>query len=1625
MHESVDLSVIASTLPDLPSRIVARDGIVSWLKDRLTTERRILAVTGKTGAGKSTLLAEFVHTHKDRCISYFINRDLWSQRLEVILADISAQIRSYLGLAEQRALPSAPDLILKEYDILLSQLNRGLRRTNSTLYFVIDSVDLLDGKDSSYSIVPYLPLSSRSNVFFLFSYETCPSQLTGKVEVEEYPIPPFGQVETEHLLSGLNLTASDTKQIHDVSRGLPAYICEVRRQLEDGAAAAEVLDDLPQVIAELLLRSWHEFLQSEDIRQICAILAFSREPLSVTELAEVSEIPIGSLSELIDRIPFITVNITSSRLAYINHSHENFITQRLADLRPSVEDRLLRYYQRKPESDQALLLLPQLMLSSRNWEQLKHLVDLDYLRRFLTGKRDLALLRSTLKICCLAARETSDTAAQFRFSVQLALLEAAATAIHGDQREIEVLVELREFGDAMDLALQAVTPRERLMALSIVGKGMRELGLSLPEELNFAIDAAADEVSADTPPREVTIIAALFFDIRPETALSLVERCVGTDEGRSLDQAIALLGLTADDQATAADLLHARISDEELRQFVQAHSSTIATLSADEACEQAAKLEDISARLFFLRDWCNSNLFNSQSTRVIVKAFEWITESSSYAPSLRLLRQISEPIRALEVTEARPLVERLDILHQQLNAHPEGERLRIQLLIASQEMRWAFDQGANRLLEVYLSVYTMSDLDARASLYAHVLKTLQDMGDNDDAKDLRNRYWDEFAGVLVDTVTELLSTSADQLEIMKPALRTLALVDLSLATSVAESLNTLERRERAFAQIAVSAVDAKASETAVTEIVRLSERITGSQALRAATLIRVVRGLVKKKVQLSESQLDSLVKAIRELPGAAPVALGLAWASRLYGLSQIPTPDHLIEDAVSACAAIDLRWDQVEVGFRIARAIAPVSPEKARELLDVSRERRVSSIHADPFFGSMFATTLALASSAFWGIAEKGDALESDLDVLISAIAQIPSFVMQGRLLGRVAMRLYLCDKAGLADKVAAKAITLLDHVTDEEERQVLTSSLLSVASRYAPELLSSMIEELDYVTRERAILNVLMSFVAERPPDLLIAPLQNQYILDFQRALSAVSMLGYLRHDASIADAVRQIANATIRGYREHRMTGRQVSDLIQRIESAISGKLPDHANIRHEGYSILCRASILRVHGSLQGKLPITWTDIKRDIEALPNTADKCFVFATLSEDLYAEQADVATQFINMAEQLYSSIPDAIDRIGRMGYIAQVHGRGDRKEAAKHFLTEAMRGVYDLIELESRDSAIDQLVEVANSIDPDVASSLTPLIEDSYRRHTVEDRTTSHRIERQPGRVADISRHPRRAEIVTDSARLQLGALESDRGRTQSDQVVREWLASVEGEPLQDIRVVFGWAVENARLGNWPAEVQRRLMISALEAADLVQELAKIYVPSARPVRPSNESPPAEGFLFRAGDRQAAVRDVTRWISESANEFLVICDPYFNIRDLSILRYVPNGVSVQILTSLRVQIDGASKKASALDLPRIYAHAWTAVCDIDPPETSITAVGTRTGKDPLHDRYLLTKGGGLRLGTSLNGLGLRQSEASQLDGSEADRIRLVMVNPWLSREMSVLDGEKVLHMNFDLTVD
>jgi uncharacterized protein YnzC (UPF0291/DUF896 family) len=243
---------------------------------------------------------------------------------------------------------------------------------------------------------------------------------------------------------------------------------------------------------------------------------------------------------------------------------------------------------------------------------------------------------------------------------------------------------------------------------------------------------------------------------------------------------------------------------------------------------------------------------------------------------------------------------------------------------------------------------------------------------------------------------------------------------------------------------------------------------------------------------------------------------------------------------------------------------------------------------------------------------------------------------------------------------------------------------------------------------------------------------------------------------------------------------------------------------------------------------------------------------------------------------------------------------------------------------------------------------------------------------------------------------------------------------------KPLREAYPIFCFVLENAVQRRAQADEARLFLRKMFEATLRACELTFLVA-----IRPSkkrksqsilNRSVCTGRKIIHARQRSEAIEYLRRWLQDNAKEYLRVCDPYFGPKDLEILQLVLESaptLAVQVLTSRRNQ-DREKVRQPWVSTYRRYWHENFS--EQDPPLTDVYVVGTASGNHPIHDRWWLTRGRGLRFGSSFISLGVsKDSEISDLLEDEI-REREAIMDQYLSRRKRDLLGEKLFIESFTL---
>ncbi len=342
-------------------------------------------------------------------------------------------------------------------------------------------------------------------------------------------------------------------------------------------------------------------------------------------------------------------------------------------------------------------------------------------------------------------------------------------------------------------------------------------------------------------------------------------------------------------------------------------------------------------------------------------------------------------------------------------------------------------------------------------------------------------------------------------------------------------------------------------------------------------------------------------------------------------------------------------------------------------------------------------------------------------------------------------------------------------------------------------------------------------------------------------------------------------------------------------------------------------------------------------------------------------------------------------------------------------------------------------RIIDLAYRFDDSLAASLASIADDdparAMARTNLKQRLQYLELKK---RIANSSASPLDVASSEKSEYSQaawglLGSLNAGKVTPASLAYIRDVVQFASDLPFSQSYPILAWAIENAVRTLATSDQAGAQLRPVYEAMLLGAELAgRMASRSSTHTRLATcytiRSSAQESIVIRAGEREKAIRFLKDWFEREVRDYLKICDPFFGPDDLGVLQLLRS-----VNPTCRVYILTSKKHHDDIPAPweDTYRTHWRLKVSEqqDPPDTEVVVVGIKSGGEPpIHDRWWLTRGAGIRIGTSFGSLGIsKESEISYLTEEEA-RTRESEVDRYLQRIEREHLGEKLLYTLFTL---
>jgi hypothetical protein len=576
------------------------------------------------------------------------------------------------------------------------------------------------------------------------------------------------------------------------------------------------------------------------------------------------------------------------------------------------------------------------------------------------------------------------------------------------------------------------------------------------------------------------------------------------------------------------------------------------------------------------------------------------------------------------------------------------------------------------------------------------------------------------------------------------------------------------------------------------------------------------------------------------------------------------------------------------------------------------------------------------------------------------------------------------------------------------------------------------MIRQLPVETRDQAYRNICRFILTRVLPLDPFDETEGEYEPNYDSILELIKILEEIERDSYVYSLVSTIVKSVKSDRNKLRFTQQQKIEIGRRLEIIVN-KLPNPNKrfITHDGYKLASLAKIFL----LRQAQPSEWVALVEKAMQIDNMADRALVLGIIATAMPANQDTRRKDTIQRAKQTIQQISSPLDQGDRLGELAEMLAEIDQP-LARNCLRLAMEVTVaskrpELYPIQQK--AIDLAYQLDQ--DGDFANRLAVMADDDPARAMARTRL-NHRLDllklkRQiinEKRTATDTKH--NADDYAQATWMLLGSLNANRIGSLHINETLELGQIASNLPLGRSYPIYAWFIENAvkRHANTPdaANSIRPLFQAAITNAHLVEQITLSATCRKRQLKRNftvSTEIDSSVIEIKPGERDRAIAIIRDWFEREVKEHLIIVDEYFGPSDLEILlllRSVNPRCRVEVLTSRKHNQDVASPWEDT------YRNYWRLHIsgDQDPPDSEIVIVGTKsTGKSPIHDRRWLTTGGGLRIGTSFNSLGMTQrAEISRYSPEEATAMENT-ANQYLHQRKREDDlGEKLIYTIFTL---
>jgi hypothetical protein len=1643
--EIMDLTKISQNFPEYKNDEIERENFLNTITTAYEGDNNVIVLETKEGIGKTTLLAQFVRRNPTTAISLFTRpSSAYAYDPGVIRLDLCNQIHWILFQTEVKN----PEVVDSAYmNNRLFELHRRAKRRRETIYFVIDGLDEIPAENEFIlkSILDMLPIGLPGFTFLFSAQDGILSKTLSerKIKVKPLTLSGFSFDEASKYLKELNLNVDQLREIYHISKTSPGDLSNIKRIIQSGFS----IDDLPQKLPEFFKIEWSKIdMENQDVIKLLAVTAHDQKEHSISELSDILQIDQKKIESMIEGISFIEVDPNKGLVKYVSLTYKKSVSQELKNYKEVANDLLIDYFLRDPSSEQSLQYLPGYLNKANRLGEIINYLSPSNFSSLINYSKSLSIVLQKADLGVDVSKLLKRDGDLMRFTINKSTIaENEGTKVW--YSEVKARMALNDYDSAIALSQGTLLHEDRLHLLCIISRIQREKEMYIDPALNEQIQYLYDKVDPVTLGKRATEIATELIYSHPDLAIDLIEKSTKSEEnGKAIDLAFATLSvaaLKANTESSHLDVtiesIKSKIKNPEAKRFLNAASLLTKDLSALEVIFEVEKLDSTSDRLFLLRMWTKNHQEDKGASQVIEYALKLLIRTTEYIPQLRDLRELAAQLPSVsDVSKSKQLVKMIDA--QKLTIENQGtteDLIALELILAETEMTYDTEASRNRVIDVYLKISMLDEVYVKTVCLAQLLSSISkfDLKKTLEGKDsLHSISHDDFTTSL----ELLLNSSATHYQVTEEIIHILSKNKPEMALAITNKLNTEINRDKSKLELVEATTDVPITDIDFSFIQNVLDDIKDEE-LRGDALLILFSRLRGSNESVDESVLRKVLpftKDIRLILDSEDRCKALCFAYKFisqqtfsHGYNGIL--NNLLRELHSSWDCIDVAWEKINVGFKITEILAKTDLEVAKPYLTSTENFREQIILQDKQSSIAYLASIRLITRSFAGLLPRNINTKEDMERIEKLISTINSKGEQAILWSDIALRCFSYKKNYECNAIVSEHIKpLLSNISPLDCRYLNKVIVIISPALYVSHKTTAfeIIDKLNRREKDNAYFQICEFILTKRtvfdPCDTIPG---RGYDLSYEEIIDIIEILYKIGSDSILYTFIVDIINSMFTRQAKTRFTQQQTKDISERLEILINNKLPNKTHIEHDGFLIAAQAQVARIINNYSG-----WNKLVKAAESIPNLADVVYVLSIIAVAMPVKELDIKQSLIKRAQEIIEKIPVLLDRIEHYEALASM-SLSFSTIISRSCIEKALKCA-----TENNDPSLypaqRRIIDLAHRIDPDLATNLVSSLDnDEVRSEARKNLKKELKTLELKNNILDISKPKldNADDKISDypkATTMLLSALNANRIQTVPIEQTRDILQVAASMPISKSFPILNWVIENVvrRYSNTKesSEFLRPLFESTILATELSLHIASRY---AIVHRPKNGDPvnfeSIQSILINVGEREKAIQYLKHWIENEVTDFIKICDPYFGPEDMELLQLIMGEApycEIKILTSKKHQTN--ERIVQPWDVT--YRDYWRlSISDQDPPRTEIVIAGTKNqGALPIHDRWWITKGKGIRVGTSFNALGIgKVSEISILTKDEAE-LREIEIDRYLKRQEKEVLGDKLQYFLFNL---